>query len=76
MFKLTISIALTIDHRDQVHVSILCFQLGEVNPNLTSLYDMVTQMFNRQTLLEAELVATKQELNRTLEKLKIGNKHQ
>ena len=36
---------------------------------------MVTQMFNRQISLEAELVATKQELSKTLEKLKIGKKY-
>ena len=48
--------------------------LGDANLNLTSLHDMVTQMFNRQTTMENKLEETERKLNETLEKLKIGNR--
>ena len=49
--------------------SSLYYQLGDANLNLTSLYDMVTRMFNRQTSLEAELLKTKEKLEETERKL-------
>ena len=50
-----------VGHVDLINIYAFCFKSGEVNPNLTSLYDMVAQMFDRQTSLEAELAKTKQE---------------
>ena len=64
------------------HIFSVYCKLGEVNLNLTSLYDIVTQMSNRQTVMQAELLEAKEKLeeterklNETIGKLQIRNKH-
>ena len=52
----------------------ICFGgLGEASVNLTTLYDIVTEMSQQLKTVTKELEETKKKLNETERKLKLGN---